>query len=54
MDPNECLRMAREAYAAGSLFDAADLYHDLDEWIRLGGFTPAGWSYRPVEVPDGR
>ena len=41
MDPNETLRLAREA---DSPEDAAYYYTELDQWISRGGFLPSAWQ----------
>ena len=49
MDPNETLRMAREARDLGDYEDAAMYYADLDDWLQRGGFLPDEWqTLRPV------
>jgi hypothetical protein len=58
MDPNETLRLAREAcdHAAqaayeededaeiAALRELRNAFEDLDVWIKHGGFLPAVWS----------
>jgi len=44
MDPNETLRLAREALAAGRRREAARHYANLAAWIERGGFEP-DWNH---------
>jgi hypothetical protein len=55
MDPNEALRRFREEWfkainaaepnkAIEHMCVAAQIAHDLDQWISSGGFPPADWS----------
>jgi hypothetical protein len=44
MDPNETLRLAREALREGRSHDAADYYADLMMWISTGGYVPEGFG----------
>lgn len=60
MDPNECLRLIREAITEGdealsegsdglasaAYVRAAEHTRDLDEWLSKGGFLPAAWENR--------
>lgn len=45
MDPNECLRLARQALRDGRDTDAAAHFEDLDEWLTKGGFAPSAWTW---------
>lgn len=56
MDPNETLKMIRELaeFAANpnrsalaskaSLWEAVELFKELDEWLSKGGFLPDAWN----------
>jgi hypothetical protein len=44
MDPNETLRLAREALQRGDNAMAAYYLHTLDEWLSNDGFYPAAWN----------
>lgn len=52
MDPDEALRVAREAAAAVikygngaslSAHELAEAFQALDEWLTKGGFAPSDW-----------
>lgn len=58
MDPDQVLRLAREANANSLTTSDSDLaaeladealnhYADLDEWLSKGGFLPKAWA-RPT------
>lgn len=44
MDPNETLRLAREAMQRGDNEMVAYYLRTLDEWITNGGLLPAAWD----------
>lgn len=50
MDPNETLRLAREAYARGEYEVSANLYNALDGWMSKQGFKPDAWTANPDSV----
>jgi len=43
MDPDEVLRLFRQALAEGRWRDAAEHADTLDGWLTAGGFPPAAW-----------
>ena len=44
MDPNEVLRLFREALAEQRWHDAAEHADALDGWMTAGGFPPWSWA----------
>jgi hypothetical protein len=48
MDPNETLRLMRDALAEGDLETVAEMAEALDGWISTGGFLPDAWRYMPT------
>ncbi len=51
MDPNECLKRWREAYASGNKPKAAgEARDDLASWLNKGGFWPSGMTEDEIFV----
>lgn len=50
MDPNETLRLIREALDRGDIDTAVQLAVSLGRWVDSGGFEPADPAWRDVMI----
>lgn len=51
MDPNETLRLLREALLDEDAEMTAECAQTLDEWLSKGGFLPDAWTYGGAARP---
>lgn len=49
MDPNETLRLMREAIKEGDLTTAGEHAANLDYWLSRGGSLPAAWNHTETD-----